>query len=247
MNLLVAIIIASIAESLVSFFASVAVILNEHRVRRFVHWFISFAVGALLAVVFFDVLPESIDLIGVQSAMPWTLGGFLLFFVFEMFLSWYHYHEEEVETSSSVGYLISAGDALHNFVDGVIIALAFGASYSLGILTTAAILLHEIPQEVSDFVLMIHSGFSKQKALIYNVLVSLTTLAGALVGYALTFSENYLGYLLGIVAGNFLYLAASDLIPELRHKHRSASSLAQLALILGGIAVVYLLGVLLPE
>lgn len=248
MSVLASIIVASVAEALISFVASLAVIVNEKRVRKFVHWFISFAVGALLAVVFFDVLPEAGRLIGYETAFSWVLGGFLLFFMLEKFLSWYHHHDDEEDViSPAVGYLISTGDALHNFIDGVIIALSFGVSHSLGVITTAAILLHEIPQEVSDFVLMIHSGFSKRKALLYNVGVSLTTLLGALSGYLLLSLEQYLGPLLGLVAGNFLYLAASDLIPELRHKHSSASSIAQLALILAGIAIVLGAGILLPE
>lgn len=248
MSTLGIIILASIAESLVSFFASVAVIINEKSVRRFVHLFISFGTGALLAVVFFDVMPEAIETIGQEQALPWILVGFLIFFVLEKFLSWYHYHEDEgISQLSSVGYLVSVGDALHNFIDGVIIALSFSAGLVLGVASTLAILLHEIPQEVSDYVIMIHGGFSKRKALVYNVLISLTTLAGALVGYYLASAVHVLGYMLAIVAGNFLYLASADLIPELKHQHGSRSSLMQVVLIAFGIGLVYFLGVLIPE
>ncbi|MEK7642877.1 MAG: ZIP family metal transporter [Patescibacteria group bacterium] len=245
--MIIPILIASALESLVSFSASLAVIMNERFVRRFVHWFISFAVGALLGVVFFDVLPESLELIDTRSSLSWVLGGFLLFFVLEKLIFWYHAHEHE-ETDDHVDaapYLVIFGDAIHNFIDGVAIALSFQASIELGTLATLAILAHEIPQEVSDYVILLHGGFSKKKALIANVGVSVTTLMGALLGMKLASFDGVLGYLLAVVAGNFLYLAASDLIPELHHRHKS-SAIVQVALVFLGVYVMYILGTYMP-
>lgn len=247
MTIFAKIIIASVAESLVSFGASLAVIVNEKKVRNFVHWFISFAVGALLGVVFFDLMPETFEFIGAEKALPWILAGFLLFFVLEKFLFWFHRHEHKHEASGNAGYLVSVGDAIHNFIDGVVIALSFAADARLGFVTTIAILLHEVPQEVGDFAVLLHSGFSKRKALFYNVFVSLSTIAGAVVGYYLPIQEQVLGILLAVVAGNFLYLAAADLIPELHHNHRSSSSVVQVLLIGVGVLLVYTVGIFFHE
>ena len=243
--ILFAIILASVIESAVSFGASFAVIISEKRVRRFVHWVIGFAIGVLLGVVFFDLLPETFEMIGVEYALPLVLGGFLLFFALEMFISWFHWHGDE-DRPHVTGYLVLFGDAVHNFIDGVIIALAFLTDISVGVGASLAVVMHEIPQEVSDFAIMLHSGFSKWRAMMYNVLVSLTTILGALLGYWFASGENIVGVLLAIVAGNFLYLAAADLIPELHHSHKSSSALAQIALILFGIALIYALTLAMP-
>lgn len=239
--ILFSILIASVLESLVSFFASLAVIVNEKRVRTFVHWVISFAVGVILGTVFFDILPEAGEFASYESLFPMVLVGFLIFFILEKALIWYHCHEDEC-TTHTTGYLVLLGDAVHNFIDGVIIALTFLADIRLGIITSFAVILHEIPQEVSDYTIMLHSGFSKRSALFYNVLLSFTTIIGALIGYFIGSGGNIIGYLLALVAGNFLYIAASDLIPELHHNHRSSSSVLQVVLVLLGIGAIILSG-----
>lgn len=237
------IVVAGIAESLVSFVVGVAVIFAERRARHIVHWVISVAVGVLLGVVFFDLLPEAALRLG-SSAFSWALAGFVGFFVLERFLAWFHRHESE---RSVAGHLVLIADGAHNFIDGVIIALAFLVDMRLGVVTTVAILVHEIPQEVGDFTILLHSGYSKKKALVANVAVSLTTIAGALVGYALGGQIGFIGILLAIVAGNFLYLASADLIPELQHEHRTAAALLQVALVIGGILLIAFFGTLVPE
>lgn len=243
MSTLGLIILASIAESLVSFAAGVAVILAERKARHIVHWVISVAVGVLLGVVFFDLLPETIDRLGA-GAFSWVLTGFVGFFVLERFLVWFHRHDSE---RSVAGHLVLIADGAHNFIDGVIIALAFLVDMRLGAVTTAAILVHEIPQEVGDFTILLHNGYSKKKALVANVAVSLTTIVGALVGYALGGQIGFIGILLAIVAGNFLYLASADLIPELQHEHRAAAAFLQVALVIGGILLIAFFGTLVPE
>ncbi len=240
------ILIASILESIVSFLAGVAVILNERRVMRVVHWVISFAVGVMLGTVFFDILPETFELLEPKVALPWVLGGFLAFFALEKLLFWYHCHDDVCETHASA-YLVLIGDAIHNFIDGVFIAFAFSAGFSTGVLASIAVILHEIPQEASDFAVMLHGGFSKKKALFWNTVVSITTVVGAIVGYYLTVSVGYIGMLLALVAGNFLYVAAADLIPELHHKHGSRSSIMQIILILAGVLLVATIGTFVHE
>jgi len=242
----ISILLASIAEALVSFLAGVAVILNEKRMMRVVHWVISFAVGVMLGTVFFDILPETFHFLEPEMALPWVLGGFLAFFVLEKLLFWYHCHDGVCETHASA-YLVLVGDAIHNFIDGVFIAFAFAAGFSTGILAAIAVILHEIPQEASDFAVMLHGGFSRKRALFWNTVVSITTVVGAIIGYYLTISFGYIGILLALVAGNFLYVAAADLIPELHHKHGSRSSIMQIALIVAGILLVYTVGMFVHE
>lgn len=239
--MLFSILVASIAEALVSFLAGVAVILNEKRFMRFVHWVISFAVGVMLGTVFFDILPETFELLEPEAALPWVLCGFLAFFVLEKLLFWYHCHDGVCEMHASA-YLVLVGDAIHNFIDGVFIAFAFAAGFPTGILAAIAVILHEIPQEASDFAVMLHGGFSKKRALFWNTVVSITTVVGALVGYYLSASIQYVGILLALVAGNFLYVASADLIPELHHRHGSRSSVMQVMLIVLGVLLIGSLG-----
>jgi zinc and cadmium transporter len=206
--------------------------------RRFVHYVLSFALGALLGASFLQLIPQAIEEGGTMIALPSVLIGLLLFFVIEKFLSWYHYH---VGTSAvrPYAYLSLGGDFLHNFIDGIVLALAFLADTRIGIATTIAVILHEIPQEVSDFSILLHAGFSRGRALFYNVLVSLSTIAGALLAYWFnTFSAALLAPALGIVAGNFIYLAATDFISELHEKSGVGHGVGQFVLILAGIAFV---------
>ncbi|MEK7630615.1 MAG: ZIP family metal transporter [Patescibacteria group bacterium] len=244
--MLLSILVASILESLVSFLAGVAVIYNEKRMKSLVHGVISLAVGVMLGTVFFDILPETFELIEPKAALPWVLGGFLVFFVLEKILFWYHRHENE-ESIHASAYLVLWGDALHNFIDGVFIAFAFAAGFPTGVIASFAVILHEIPQEASDFTVMLHGGFTKQKALFWNTFVSITTVVGALVGYYVALSHEWIGFLLAVVAGNFLYIAAADLIPELHHKHDSRSSVAQVLLVFVGVFVIVFALTVIPE
>ena len=239
---------ASVAESVVSLIGRSLVFLGEERMKRFAHFFVSLAVGTLLGAVFFEILPEALDMAPVERVFLWLLAGFLLFFVLERILLYYHCHEGKCEVHAS-GYLILFGDGVHNFIDGVIIALAFLTDVRLGIVTTFAVLLHEVPQEIGDFIVLLHSGFSRRRVLLYNFSVAAATVLGALVAYfALAqFRVNtFIGPALGLVAGNFLYIAASDLVPELhRHTHKKAAFAFEILLILAGIFLIAAGGILM--
>lgn len=260
------IILASMAEILVAFAGMIFIFLGAEKFKRKISSFISFSVGTFLALIFIDILPETIEMTGSpETAFLYTLFGFLLFFVISRFLHWYHHHNEgyivcneegapqgcvpaliaRKKDPKTTGYLLLAGDALHNFIDGIIIAFAFLADFNIGVVTTIAVLFHEFPQEAADFFVLIHAGFSRTRALFYNFLSSLGTLAGALIAYALASTsasaEALIGPALGIVAGNFLYIAASDLIPELHERYRGgASTFSQFFLIVAGILMMYL-------
>ena len=241
MPLLVLILLAAVGESIVSFSGAALVIFKEEKVRRATHFIISFAVGALLGVGFLDLIPEAAKREGdITKILPFVLGGLLLFFVLEKFLFWYHCHEGECKVHTYT-YLILWGDFLHNFIDGVILALAFLADARLGFLTTLAVIFHEIPQEISDFGLLIHGGMARSRAFLYNFLVSLSTIVGALLTYAFgAFLEPFLPILLALVAGNFIYLAATDLMPELHESTNLRHGLIQLLFVLAGIFLVVL-------
>ena len=229
-------------ESLVSLIGRLFVFWSEEKIKKISHHFIGFAVGALLGVVFLDLLPEALEFEKADTVFLWALIGFLIFFLLERFLFWYHCHDG-VCSVHTAGYLVLIGDAIHNFIDGVIIAVAFLADFRLGLLTSFAVIFHELPQEVGDFVVLLHSGFSRSKAMLYNFLIALATVAGALFAFLFrTGIQDFLGIALGLVAGNFLYIAAADLIPELHHAggQKKYAPFVQLALILLGIFLVSL-------
>ena len=232
MPLLAQILIASIAGGLLSL-AIAAVV--AFRVRaRWIPTLVSYAVGALLAAVFIDILPHVFEVSKNHGrAAGFILAGILVFFVLEKLLLWRHCHTEHCEVHDThaqphdhgrSGALIVVGDTVHNFVDGILIAAAFLQSTQLGVITAVAIVAHEIPQEVGDFLILLHSGYSKTRALVVNVLSSLATLVGGVLGYfALQTLQHWEPVLLGVVAASMIYVAVADLIPglhkrpELRH------------------------------
>ena len=236
------ILLAAIAESIISFSGALSVIWSETLARRFAHWVLGFAIGALLGVTFFDILPESVGELGAEAAFLYVVAGIIFFFLLEKIVLWYHYHREAYDVHPYTS-LVLIGDAIHNAIDGVALALAFLVSLPLGIATTIAVLLHEVPQEIADFGLLLRGGYSRKRALVVNFLVSLTTIAGALAAYAVgSWLEPLLPYALALIAGNFLYLALADLLPE-THEHKGGAHFAaQAALMIIGVAVMYLLG-----
>lgn len=244
MTLLATILLASFAESLVSLAGGVLAFLNAGTIRKFTHFAVSFAIGALLSVALIELIPEAAEMSSLEFIMPFVFVGIVLFFVVEKFLSWYHHHEsrEEGHEAKTYAYLILWGDLLHNFIDGIIIALTFMTDFRLGVITTIAVIAHEIPQEIADFGVLLHAGFSKRKALIYNFLVSLSTIAGALlaVSFRGALPDAFIPIALAVIAGNFIYLAASDLMPELKESAGVSHTFGQVALIILGAVFVIL-------
>lgn len=242
MPLLITILLASLAESLVSFSGGVLAFFNAETIRKFSHFVVSFAIGALLSVSFLELIPEAAEMSSLESVMPLVLAGMILFFAVEKFLSWYHHHEvrEGKHEIKTYAYLILWGDFLHNFIDGIIIALTFMTDFRLGMVTTLAVIAHEIPQEIADFGVLLHAGFSRLKALMYNFLVSTSTILGALLVVALrgALPDAFIPMALAIIAGNFIYLAASDLMPELQEPAGVWHTLGQIVLIILGAVLV---------
>lgn len=247
MSLLFYILIFSFLESLVSFIGVVFLIFRAAFVQRFTHFLISFAIGGLIGAAFFDILPEAFEITNQPAVIfSFVAAGIVLFFILEQIISWYHHHNRQHNNESVLppsSWLILAADALHNFLDGVVITIGFLVSPALGIASSFAVILHEIPQEIGDFSILLAKGLTVKKALYYNFLVSLTTIFGALMTYIFSdFLEQILPYALGIVAGNFIYIALSDLVPEI-HEHDVSvkEKLAHTFLLIAGILIIGLL------
>lgn len=263
MNLLFLIIIFTALGGVLSVLvASVFLLLSDKTRAKVLPHGVSFATGALLAVAFWGLIPHAFEEVGaeqVQTLSGSIMLGLLLFFMLEKLLIWRHCHSGSCEvhgetndhghdhshshgSHKSAGTMIIIGDGIHNFVDGVLIAAAFLTDVQLGIVTSLAVAAHEIPQEVGDFAILLHSGYSKAKALFYNVLASLTTVVGGVLAYySLDGLQDSLPYFLAMAASSFIYVAVSDLIPTLHKKTDIKSSLQQIALILAGVGLIILL------
>ncbi|RJQ26494.1 ZIP family metal transporter [Candidatus Parcubacteria bacterium] len=252
MSTLEYIIIFTLIGSVLSLAGGIILLANEKLTLKISHLLISFAAGTLLGTAFLDLLPEALHESGKQAEsqiFTWTLVGILLFFIIERFIHSTHRHDgiHARETKPTVP-LIIVSDSLHNFIDGVVIAAAFLVNIPLGIVTAIAVGAHEIPQEISDFSIMLHSGVKRLKVIFYNLFSSLTALIGALLTFALKDSvENILPALLALTAGFFIYIAASDLIPEIHHEKRKGFALYETLLLLLGVVLVYILITLLRQ
>lgn len=211
---------------------------------------VSFALGALLSVALLDLLPDALHAVGDQhteSLLATVLTGILGFFLLEKMLLWRHCHTHNCETHTEehfhqpAGTLIVVGDALHNFIDGILIAAAFLTDVKLGVLTSLAVAAHEIPQEVGDFAILLQSGYGRRKALLYNLLSSLSTLVGGVLAYySLEHVHAALPYFLALAAASFIYVAVADLIPNLHQRTTGRAAIEQIGLISAGVMVIYL-------
>ena len=260
MSVLLWIIVASLLGGVLSVLCAALFALNAR--AHWVNALVSYAIGALLGAVFLDILPEAIKLTTNGAALSGTiLFGILLFFTLEKLLLWRHCHHDHCEVHEPgadmsgagehgseghsahgrSGMMIMVGDTFHNFVDGVIIAAAFMTDIHLGIVTALAIIAHEIPQEVGDFMILLHSGYSKARALTLNMVSSLATLVGGVLAYfALQSMQGAVPTLLGLAAASMIYVAVADLIPGLHQRTRLRDTLEQVLLIVAGISSILL-------
>jgi zinc and cadmium transporter len=204
---------------------------------RLIPWLVSYAVGALLGVALLALLPEALGVLPSTYVFQAVLGGILLFFVLEKLVLWRHCHTDECEVHGAAASLVLIGDAFHNFVDGAMIGSAVLTSLPLGVSTALAVAAHEVPQEVGDFAVLLHSGYSRRRALLLNVLSGISGVAGALLAVLVVESApRAKPYLLCIAAASFLYVAMADLIPDLHSGRIEGSAFRQLALVALGIA-----------
>jgi len=219
--------------------ASGVLLIHDPLRSKLVPWLVSYAVGALLGISMMGLLPESLDNLPAARVFATLLGGILLFFILEKLVLWRHCHTHDCEVHESTVASVMIGDTFHNFVDGAVIGAAVLTSVPLGVSTAIAVAAHEIPQELGDFAILLHAGYSRQKALMLNVLSALASLAGTLGAFlAVDIVPRTLPYFLVIAASSFLYVAMADLIPGLHRGRTDASSLRQIVLIGLGIATM---------
>jgi len=246
MSTLVYILLFTFLGSIAALIGGVILLSKEKFALKISHFLASFAAGVLLGTAFFDLLPEALHE-GEKSQVDvflFTLLGIVLFFLIERFIHWFHHHEEphehKKETKSTVP-LIIIGDTVHNFIDGIVIAATFLVSIPLGVITSLAVVAHEIPQEIGDFGLLLHKGLRKKKILMFNILSASVSILGAVLTYVLgsDLVEKYIPVFLALTAGFFIYIASSDLIPEIHYEKRRGFAIIESLLLVFGIVVIW--------
>jgi zinc and cadmium transporter len=248
---LAAIVIACLAGGVLAIVAAAGTLALH---SRWISRLVSFAVGALLGAVFLELLPHALERGSTERVMGTVLGGLLLFFLLEKLVLWRHSHGDPETPGTQTlaphahgaeggrsGLMIVIGNSVHNFCDGVVIAATFIADFTLGTTAALAIVAHAIPQQVGDFAVLMHSGYTRRRAFAYNLATGAATLAGGLTGYfALASLQQIMPTVLALAAASLLYVAVADLIPSLHRHPAPAQTAVQVVLIGAGIAVIAL-------
>jgi len=240
MNFFLYSLISSVVIAILSSVGIVFLFLNDKSLKKILILLVSFSAGALLGGAFFHLLPEAVEEFGGGKVIfSYLIIGFSLFFVLERVLRWHHCHEVGCMTHKHLGHLNLIGDGVHNVIDGIIIISSFSLDFNLGVAITLSIALHEIPQEIGDLGVLLYSGFGRIKALIYNLVSASTVILGVIIGYfLLNRIDDFSCFLLPFAAGGFIYIASSDLIPEL-HKEINVKK-AFLSFIIFSLAIVFM-------
>jgi zinc and cadmium transporter len=254
---LLSIVAATVVASLFSLGGIYTLSLKENTLHRILLVLVAFSAGSILGAAYFDLLPEALELVEESVVFIYITAGFTAFFFLERFIYWYHGHGHEADLSAEVrdrinvpgfAYLNLIGDAVHNFIDGMIIAASFLAGFPVGLATTVAVIFHELPQEMGDYGILLYAGFTRRRALLLNFAVALTVVLGGISAvFFIEAIEALSGLLIALSTGGFIYLASSELIPELHKEKSPAKSVVQFLVFLLGIAVIWSLGVIFPE
>lgn len=246
MSLLAYILIFNLIGSILSLVGGILLFLKHNIGHQLSHFLSSYAAGVLLGTALFDLFPEAVEeshLIGdVHTVFSFALGGILFFFLLERFLHWFHHHGTESHKISNkpVVPMLIVGDTIHNFIDGVAIASTFMVSIPLGIVTTFAVGAHEIPQEIGDFGLLLKNGLKKKKVILVNIISALFSIVGAVLTYFIgSIIEGIAVAALSVTAGFFLYIALSDLIPEIHHENKKGLAIYETIFLLLGVFSIY--------
>jgi len=228
-------ILASISVvSLISLVGIFTFLLKGKSLQNIIFYFVGFSAGALIGGAFLHILPESLEKNSNTFVFSWVICGMALFFLMERYFYWRHCHDENCQVHSFT-YLNLVGDSLHNFFDGLVIAASFTVSIKVGVATTLAVIFHEIPHELGNFAVLVYGGFSRFKALLFNFLTVLTAFAGALAGFFMAEKAGHFSdFILPMTAGGFIYVASSDLIPEIhKENNQKRATMAFIAFLLG--------------
>jgi zinc and cadmium transporter len=233
--------ISVIIVSLISLVGVFTLAVKPEKLNRLLIYLVSFAAGTLLGDAFIHLIPEAYESFGKTSTIPiYILSGILTFFVLEKFVHWRHCHKVACDDHPHpITYTILAGDTIHNFIDGLIIAASYLVSIPVGIATTAAVVFHEIPQEIGDFGSLIYGGYTRARALLFNFLTAISAVLGAVIVLTLNINDGALiEFLVPFAAGGFIYIASSDLIPELHKNTEPKKSFWQLVTFVLGIGLM---------
>jgi|TARA_B100001971_G_scaffold203469_1_gene218376 zinc and cadmium transporter len=247
MTTLFLIILSTFLISLTSLVGAFALFLKEKLLNKILLILVAFSAGALIGGAFLHLIPEAINGVGAKEPailkiFLYVIFGFCTFFILEQFINWHHHYAKTYSKVTPFSYLILISGSFHNFIDGLIIAGSFIISIPTGIAASLAVGIHEIPQEIGDFGVLVHGGFEKKKALLLNFLSALTLVLGGVVGFLLSQRlEGSIVFLLPFAAGNFIYIASSDLIPEIKEKVSTKKSLIHFSVFLLGIGLMWLL------
>jgi len=231
------ILLGGIAMSALALVGSVTLILRESTLRKLLLPLVSFAAGSLVGGALFHMIPASLASMPVMATFLWVALGFLIFFALEQFLHWHHCHRASATCRQPLTYLVLIGDALHNFLGGLSIAGVFLVDVRLGIAAWIAAAAHEVPQELGDFGVLVHGGWRRRTALLINLLSGLTFLVGGLVAYAASLQAD-VRWLVPLAAGNFLYIGASDLVPEVNKAHSVGANLLHFVVLTAGLGLL---------
>lgn len=242
MNEFIYAIVSVIFVSLISLIGLFTISLKKEFLNKIILILVAFAAGSLLGAAFFEILPEAVEH-GEENIFAFVFLGLMMFFIMERYIHWHHCHKDNCkEHYHPMAYLNLAGDAIHNFIDGALIAASFAASVPLGIATTFAIAAHEIPQEIGDFAILIHGGFSRGKALLFNFISALFAVLGAIATFFFVSSmENLIPFILAVAGGGFIYIATADLIPEIHKETDKKNIIIQSAALAAGVIIVFIL------
>lgn len=234
------IVLGSVGMGAISMAGAFTLLLSEAGLKRLLLPLVAFAAGSLIGGALFHMLPASVGVMPVMTAMAWTALGFTSFLLLEQFLHWHHCHRGELDCKKPLGTLVLLGDGLHNLLDGMAIAGVFLMDIRLGIAAWIATAAHEIPQELGDMGVLLHAGWSRKRALLFNLLSSLTFLAGGLIVYGMA-QRLDVAWLVPFAAGNFLYIGASDLVPEVNKGAAPGSNALHFAAFVAGLVALFAL------
>jgi len=250
MSVLFYILISTFLISVISFIGVFTLFLKEKLLDRILLILVAFSAGALIGGAFLHLIPEAIEKVGLEGnsllkIFLYLIFGFCIFFILEQFIRWHHHHATRHPEIAPFSYLILISDAVHNFIDGLIIAASFVVAFPVGVVTVLAVAFHEIPQEIGDYGVLVYGGFKRVNALFLNFFSASAVIFGGIIGFLLSekIGQSII-FLLPFAAGNFIYIAASDLIPEIKHKESFKRSINYFLVFLLGIVLMLLLKII---
>lgn len=245
-----AILILTLVGGVGALLGGALLLLGKEVSRGLVHLLVSFAAGALLGTAFFELLPEALENAGDVNVFIWVLVGILSFYLLDRGIHWYQFHQKVTKGKhGSVSIpLVVLGDSVHNFIDGIAIAITYMVNPAAGLITTFATVAHEIPQEIGDFAILLHEGMKRKKVLLINILTALLSVAGGLLAFMVGQRiEGIIPYSLSLTSGFFLYIALTNLLPEIHHEEKEGYTFFESLFLLLGVLSIWFASVLIPH